>query len=208
MSKERERLLAAEQATDEQIARLMKASPSIVPLIAESVAANAEYLMSMARNWMTNGDEHHGQMLAECVLAAQWWLARTPNSTWKDTAVTGVGGESGEVPDELREKAERAVFDAWAVCAGSQPTADESWWHIHRSGPTHTKWAADAALAAVWSDLQALVSRDEVEREVRAKVAGEIRADLQRLRDAKSRNAEGPYRNGMSRAANIAEGAL
>lgn len=65
---------------------------------------------------------------------------------------------------ELRAAAERAVFDAWAVRNGRQPTADESWWHIHRSGPTHTKWAADAVFDAIEPTLAAVeADRDRLQ---------------------------------------------
>lgn len=62
----------------------------------------------------------------------------------------------------LREAAERAVFDAWAVRECSEPTSDTSWWHIHASGPTHSKWAADAAIDAILPLLRArLGDQDE-----------------------------------------------
>lgn len=49
--------------------------------VADTIEAHGEYLAAMARSWIANGDEHHGQMLGRFVLAAQWWLAGMPQPT-------------------------------------------------------------------------------------------------------------------------------
>lgn len=78
------------------------------------------------------------------------------------TAVPAAAGRPGEAA--AVEAAERAVFDAWAVREGDLPTADASWWAIHRSGPTHSKWAADAAVAAAYPVIAEAVRADEREK--------------------------------------------
>lgn len=57
------------EPTPEAIARILEASPDIRPLTIERADQYVEYLTSMAKTWIINGDEYHGVMLQALCLA-------------------------------------------------------------------------------------------------------------------------------------------
>ena len=55
--------------TSEQIATLVAASPDIRPECIRQAGEHVDYLTSLAKSWIINGDEHHGAMLQTLCLA-------------------------------------------------------------------------------------------------------------------------------------------